>query len=134
MRLFAWVALMVLTCVGFAACSDDDDDEPGGGDRHSLTGTWLSQGIYDEENHNVIVTSRTFQYVFNEDGTGTAGYVGIGYRTDVFDDYKVENNGLYILWEGDSEYDYEGAIKWHGENMLLRWSEEGNDWYFFVPQ
>ena len=47
-----------------------------------------------------------------------------------FDDYKVENNGLYILWEGDSEYDYEGAIKWHGENMLLRWGEEGDDWYF----
>lgn len=48
-----------------------------------------------------------------------------------FDDYKVENNGLYILWEGDSEYDYEGAIKWHGENMLLRRGEEGDDWYFF---
>ena len=51
-----------------------------------------------------------------------------------FDDYKVENYGLYILWEGDSEYDYEGAIKWHGENMLLRRGEEGDDWYFFVPQ
>lgn len=124
---------MVLTCVGFAACSDDDD-EPGGGDKHSLTGTWVSQGIYYEENPNVIVTSTPFQYVFNEDGTGTAGYVGIGYRTDVFDDYKVEHNGLYILWEGDSEYDYEGAIKWHGENMLLRRGEEGDDCYFFVPQ
>lgn len=126
---------MVLTCVGFAACSDDDDDEPGGGDKHSLTGRWVSQGVYSVENPNVLVPTSPSQYIFNEDGTGE--YVGTGHRIYVFDDYKVENNSLYILWEGDSEYDYEGAIKWLGGNMLLSWGEESSPesgpWCLFVP-
>lgn len=45
LKILAFALIAVLTCVGFASCSDDDKDEPTA--NHALIGTWIESWYHD---------------------------------------------------------------------------------------
>lgn len=60
LKAIAWLVLMVLTCAGFAACSENDDDEDTNKDyAKMIIGTWSETGddpyedpgVYEYGNH-----------------------------------------------------------------------------------
>jgi len=95
------VAAIALTA-SFTACGDDDDNENDGSSnsRYPLTGYWTSDD--PDEDYGVL---------FNADGSGD--------WSEPFEDYKVEDGHLYIMWDYDGDYEDEGAIKIAGNKFRL---------------
>lgn len=106
------------------ACdSDDNDDEPSSGVSRPLTGTWVCD----------YSSTETDIYAFNADGSGSFSTVfAAEVYTDNFIDYKVENGLLWIMWEGDNEFDDEADIRNITDNSFqLRW-DNNDPWLTFT--
>ncbi len=126
-NLLRWLMMCVTAValsVSLAACGDDDDDddETGGGLR-PLTGTWICDNMFGSG----------FKYVYNSDGTGTAGYTKSGARLDKFTDYMVKDGHLWIKWVGDDDFDDKGLIKVSGSSFRLSF-DDGDEWFTFNRQ
>lgn len=103
-------------CFTFTACSDDEPEES------SLVGKWIGhQEKYPER--------ECFIYTFKADGTGIAKWEN-GNRTDHIKKYKIKNNHLLIMWEGDDEYDNKGTIEIGKKSFRLDMYDEDNWWKF----
>lgn len=106
---FGFASLMMMLCLMampvLTACGDDDEPEvptvPGASAElnAALVGTWA----YAHGNHQHI-------YVFNANGTGMYYESDDPQDVEVFTSFQVINNVLYILWEGDTDWDDEGTI------------------------
>lgn len=121
-----WLLIMVATfaiTASLTAC-DDDESDAGTSSVHPLTGTWL--GLESQSG-----TER--MYLFNTDGSGYTKSLPNG-RQDNFTDYKVENGRLYILWDGDDNYDYKGSIRLIDNNTFEIDFNDNGFWYTYHRQ
>ena len=96
LKTIAWVVLMVLTCAGFAACSDDDDDEATSNDyAKMIVGTWSEKGDLSDPDDGY-----NYGYIFYSNGKyvsfGSGNWSGV---------YEIIDK--HIIFDGD----YEDAIR-----------------------
>ncbi len=125
----SWHGLVMLVAavtmsMALASCSDDDDD-----DASQLVGTWM--GSRDTRWGTEITC-----YSFNSDGTGFhfnryEHHDPEDTRYDYFQDYNLDGEVLYILWDGDDEYDEDGRIRDITDNTFSYRYEEDEDWVTF---
>ncbi len=129
----SWHGLVMLVAavtmsMALASCSDDDDD-----DASQLVGTWM--GSRDTRWGTETITE-IICYSFNVNGTGF--HFSRRYeqdpdetRYDYFQDYKLDGEVLYILWDGDDEYDEDGRIRDITDDTLSYRYDDDDDWVTF---
>lgn len=110
----AWMVLLVLTCVGFAACSDDDD-EPNA--ENSIIGTWLMEDDMEPE-----------LFTFKKDNTFEDKYWLVSDPEDVSIDYGTykydEKNGLLQLVFDEHDIDF---LNVEIKGDIMYWSERDSN-------
>lgn len=121
--------LIAMLCITLTACSDKDDDkkdEPNipTGNSDSLVGTWDGYCEDDQEEYATLV--------FRTDGSGW--YQENDGEKDYFDNYRVKNGILEIMWEDEYSYEQVGKITINGNrfriNLRDEWDDE-DDWWVF---
>ena len=100
------ICLLMLTAVGFSACSSDDDDDM----NLSIVGTWVC------ENEGVDATIQ-----FNSDGTFYWCEKDDYYGTMDEDrgTYKLDGDTIIIRWNSDSSDDL--PMRWKLQNDNGKW-------------
>lgn len=95
-----WAIVALLTCCGFAACSDDDKDNPTLTD---IVGTWkLSEVSTDGETYIPWPYTRTTA-TFKSDGT----YSGQGYFGNGSGNWKQSGKTIITYVDGEEYMRYE---------------------------
>lgn len=108
-RLVSLLIALVLTTGLSTLLVSCGDDEP----QDQLVGTWVG----DEGDGDLCY------YIFNKNGTGM--YFALSYADDpdTFQSYKVVNDRLLILWDGDDDWDDEGAIEIDGKKFVIDYGD-----------
>lgn len=112
-RLFGIIMMLVMG-MSFASC----EDEP---DKQSLTGTWI--GYDGDERLKIYCDSDGSGYMQEKDN-----------RKEYFTNYMISDGSLYIKWEGDEGYDFEGYIKDITSETLKYRYDIDDEWVTFYKQ
>lgn len=115
------VLALVVTCVGFAACSSDDDDDKDGENAiaGSIVGTWRSS-ISDGEGY--------MTYVFNSDNTGYSQEFDEGrlHNPDFFTwVYNPNTKVVKMIFADEDDYVETWTIKSQGSKTITVVNEDG---------
>jgi hypothetical protein len=123
---YQWLMVMVAAMamsISLSACGNDDDDNDTTGSLSNLPGKWETSLSYSSGQtwhavYQFYTNGTGYFYEYTDDTTSTEADI------DYFNDYKVENGHLYILWDGDNEYDDEAIIRsLTPETMILGWDD-----------
>ena len=108
--------LLLLTCVGFAACSDDEDSS--GGYESMIVGTWSDSGAYDDY---CITFYPNGKYLEEDDGY------------EYYGRYIINKNFLTLIEEdyGSGSYDDVYQIKSLSKTKLVLGEDENHDWILY---
>lgn len=112
-RLFGIIMMLVMG-MSFASCEDEPENI-------TLTGTWI--GYDGDERLKIYCDSDGSGYMQEKDN-----------RKEYFTNYMISDGSLYIKWEGDEDYDFEGYIEDITSKSFKYRYDIDDEWVTFYKQ